>query len=165
MKCLNIRTPIFFACYCCLLIFFSKFTFSKKKIPGALSECQTVWIQIRTNILSVLIWVQTVCKGYQQTTKLTASKEGVKGVIKYFGHCIFDLGFVYCCQTCSLSNPFTCLLTLLHPGKLFPLFCRLLIFSKSTFSKISFRNTIRVSNTLDPDQARHFVGSDLGTNC
>ena len=25
-----------------------------------------VWIQIRTNILSILIWVQTVCKGYQQ---------------------------------------------------------------------------------------------------
>ena len=29
------------------------------------SECQTVLIQIRTNILSVMIWVQTVCKGYK----------------------------------------------------------------------------------------------------
>ena len=29
----------------------------------------------------------------------------------------------------------------------------------------SFRNTIRVSNSLDPDQARHFVGPDLGPNC
>ena len=28
-----------------------------------------VWIKIITNSLSVLIWVQTVCKGYQQTTK------------------------------------------------------------------------------------------------
>ena len=44
-------------------------------------------------------------------------------------------------------------------------FCRLLIFSKSTFSKNSFRNTIRVSNSLDPDQARHFVGPDLNRNC
>ena len=26
-------------------------------------------------------------------------------------------------------------------------------------------NTIRVSNSLDPDQARHFVGPDLGPNC
>ena len=26
-------------------------------------------------------------------------------------------------------------------------------------------NTIRVSNSLDPGQARHFVGSDLGPNC
>ena len=31
--------------------------------------CQTVWIQIRPDILSGLIWVQTVCKGYQQTKK------------------------------------------------------------------------------------------------
>ena len=28
--------------------------------------------------MSVLIWVQTVCKGYQQTTKFAASKERVK---------------------------------------------------------------------------------------
>ena len=37
-------------------------------------------------------------------------------------------------------------------------FCCMLNFSKS------FRNTIRVSNSLDPDQARHFVGPDLGPN-
>ena len=37
--------------------------------------CQTVWIQIRTNILSVQILVQTVCKGHQQTTKVAVSKE------------------------------------------------------------------------------------------
>ena len=28
-----------------------------------------------------------------------------------------------------------------------------------------FFNTIRVSNSLDPDQARHFAGPDLGPNC
>ena len=40
-------------------------------------------------------------------------------------------------------------------------FCRLLIlFSKSTFSKNS-----RASNSLDPDQVRHFVVPDLGPNC
>ena len=26
-------------------------------------------------------------------------------------------------------------------------------------------NTIRVSNSSDPDQDRHFVGSDLGPKC
>ena len=26
-------------------------------------------------------------------------------------------------------------------------------------------NTIRLSNSLDPDQAGHFVGPDLGLNC
>ena len=31
-------------------------------------------------------------------------------------------------------------------------------FQKSTFSKNSFKITIRMSNSLDPDQARHFVG-------
>ena len=40
------------------------------------------------------------------------------------------------------------------------LFCR-----QSTFLKNSFRNTIRVANSLDPDQARHFVGPHLGLNC
>ena len=30
------------------------------------------------------------------------------------------------------------------------------------FSEKSFRNTIRMSNSLDPDQAHHFVRSDLG---
>ena len=38
---------------------------------------------------------------------------------------------------------------------------------KKPFSKKSFRNTIRlrVSNSLNPDQTRHFVGPDLGSNC
>ena len=38
-------------------------------------------------------------------------------------------------------------------------------FSKFTLSKNSFRNTIGVSNSLDPDQVRHFVRPDLGPNC
>ena len=39
--------------------------------------------------------------------------------------------------------------------------------SKSSFSKIlKFRNTpFRVSNSLDPDQGRRFVGPDLDHNC
>ena len=48
--------------------YFSKSIFLEKIQSGIQSECQTVWVQIRTDILSVLIWVQTVCKGYQQTT-------------------------------------------------------------------------------------------------
>ena len=38
-------------------------------------------------------------------------------------------------------------------------------FSKLTFSKNSFRNTIRISNRLAPDLARPSVGPDLGPNC
>ena len=39
--------------------------------------------------------------------------------------------------------------------------------SKLTFIKNSqsFRNTIKVSNNLDPDQDRHSVCPDLGPNC
>ena len=44
-------------------------------------------------------------------------------------------------------------------------FCRLLILFRVNFSKISFRNTTRVSNGLDPDQALHFDRPDLGPNC
>ena len=29
----------------------------------------------------------------------------------------------------------------------------------------SLKNTISVSNSLDPDQAQHFVGPDLDQNC
>ena len=45
------------------------------------------------------------------------------------------------------------------------------LFLKSTFfrkKKKPFGNTIRVSNSLDPDQARRFltnVGPDLGADC
>ena len=38
-------------------------------------------------------------------------------------------------------------------------------FSKLTFSNNSFRNSIRVSNSLYPGQDPHFVGPDLGPNC
>ena len=46
-------------------------------------------------------------------------------------------------------------------GNFHTFFC--LIFSKIVFFfKNSFRNTIRASNSLDPDQARHFDRPDLG---
>ena len=43
---------------------------------------QMVWILVKTSILLVLLWIQTVRKGYQQTIKFTASKERVKGLQK-----------------------------------------------------------------------------------
>ena len=44
------------------------------------------------------------------------------------------------------------------------LFSCLLIFFEINFFKNSFWNSIRVSNSLNPDQARP-VGPDLGPNC
>ena len=37
-----------------------------------------------------------------------------------------------------------------------------LIFPKSTFF---LKNYFKISNSLDPDKTRHFVGSDLGPSC
>ena len=39
------------------------------------------------------------------------------------------------------------------------------LFSKKKISNNSFRTTIRVSKSLEPDQGQHFVGPDLGPNC
>ena len=61
--------------------------------------------------MSGLVWVQTVCKGYQQTTP-----DELKMCFPYL---------VY---------------------------------------RNSFRNTIRVLNSLDPDQGQRFVGPDLDPN-
>ena len=52
-----------------------------QKIPsGTPSEFQTVWIQTRTDILSVLIWVQTVCKKLSVDDKSRASKKIVNNI-------------------------------------------------------------------------------------
>ena len=62
-----------FACWVilhtfCRLLFFLNFQnqLFPKIISGTPSAYQTVWIQIRPDILSGLIWVQTICNGYQQ---------------------------------------------------------------------------------------------------
>ena len=61
-------------------------SFFFKKKSGTLSECQIVWVQIRIRIdsLSVLIWVQTVCKCYKQTTQVTISKKKDGTVLQFF---------------------------------------------------------------------------------
>ena len=64
-----------FSGFCCRLLFF-KINFVKI-LSRTLSECQMFWIQMRTDVLSVLIWVQTVFKGYKQTTNVATSKESV----------------------------------------------------------------------------------------
>ena len=50
------------SCFYFRLLTFFKIKFLKINHPGPPSECQTVWIQIKTDILLVFIWVQTVCK-------------------------------------------------------------------------------------------------------
>ena len=52
-------------------------------------------------------------------------------------------------ESSSVSRIFFFFVNSLHSGLFCMLFCRLRIFSKSSFSKNSFRNTIGVSNSLD----------------
>ena len=61
---------------------------------------------------------------------------------------------------------FAVVYNLLHSGKIFTLESSSAdFFQNYLFKKKSFRNTVRVSNSLDSDQDRHFVGPDLGSNC
>ena len=54
------------------MYFFRLLTFFKTILSRPLSECQTVWIQIKT---SVLIWVRTFCKGCRETKNAAASRQ------------------------------------------------------------------------------------------
>ena len=53
--------------------FFFKINFSKK-ISGIPSECQN---SLDLDQRAGLIWVQVVCKGYQQMTKVATSRERI----------------------------------------------------------------------------------------
>ena len=64
----TILSSAVFAIVVVVFVVVFKINFFKIILLGIPSECQTDWIQIRPNILSDLIWVQFVCKGYQQMT-------------------------------------------------------------------------------------------------
>ena len=48
-------------------VFFQNQLF-RKFLSGKPSGCQTACIKIMHDIMSGMVWVQTVCKGYQQVT-------------------------------------------------------------------------------------------------
>ena len=63
-----------FSFFCCqLLTFFIIYFFKKKSFRNT-----KVWFKIRTHVLTVLIWVFSVCKGHKQMTYVATSKEKVK---------------------------------------------------------------------------------------
>ena len=72
-----------FACFCHLWILVVEnllFKKTKQKNPQQLENyirCQTVWIQVRPDIMSGLIWVQAVFEGYHEMTKVATSRERV----------------------------------------------------------------------------------------
>ena len=48
--------------------------FCEKKFFQEYHRCQAVWIPIRPDGLSVLIWIQTVCRDYEQSGHVVAPK-------------------------------------------------------------------------------------------
>ena len=72
----------------------------QKIISGISSGCQTVWIMIRPDVLSGLICVQTVYKGYQQTTLVCRE---VKGDSMYMYH--YLMGLANCIANTSEGGP------------------------------------------------------------
>ena len=89
-------------------------------------------------------------KVYWQATKVTAIKERVENIFSSFFH-------KTCCGcTFEALSMAANVLTFCMLGK-FSFFLYADFFSKSTFLE-KFRNTIRVSNSLDPDHAQCFEG-------
>ena len=81
------------------MLLLSSADFFLKILSGTLSECQTVWIQIRNERKSVLIFVQTVCKGYKRMAKVDGSKVTMKLYIIVF----FLIFFKFFLQVFSIS--------------------------------------------------------------
>ena len=76
---------ILFLLFCRLLTFFQNLPF-QKILSGTVPVCQTVWIPIRPDVLSGLIWVYSVCKNQQQTTKFAAGRQRVNCTFHESGH-------------------------------------------------------------------------------
>ena len=89
-----------FACFFGICGFSFKMNFFKK-IFQEYHQCQTIWIQIRPDVLSGLIRVQTVCKGYQQTTKVPTSWEKVN---KKKNCWCFSYFFIFICCGYSIET-------------------------------------------------------------
>ena len=66
-------------------------------------------------------------------------------------------------KVCNIYISMT--LTICMLGNFFTIFLSSADFFKVKFSKSPFINITWVSNSLDPDQARHSVGPDLSPNC
>ena len=106
-----------------------------------------------------LYWLHGACYARNRgPVRMLASRQwphvirGSKACKKQLNHVKLNFGNLLSLTLCLLGN-FSCFFVVCW------------FFSKSTVSKNSFRNNSRMSNSLDSDQTRCFVGPDLGPNC
>ena len=81
-------------CHYIRLLTFFKIKFLKINHTGPPSECHTVWIQIKTDILLVFIWVQNVCK------RLLANDK----IIHWHAKSYNRFCFCFCCFTSHVNS-------------------------------------------------------------
>ena len=94
---------------------FFEIKFFKKNLPELPSECQTVWIQIRPDDSSSLIWVRTVYKGCQQVTLAVKDLLKLPVSVYYFHHpesnsCLKEIIYSCNCRKQRLSVVLTFLI-------------------------------------------------------
>ena len=80
------------------MLTFFKIKFLQINHPGPSSECQTVWIQIKTGSLLVFIWVQTVCKRLladDENRRWHAKSYNKYNILSHIGS--FQLGYTCIC--------------------------------------------------------------------
>ena len=80
---------------------FFKIIFFEKILSGIPSKCQTEMIQTRPDLSLDLIWVQSVCKGYQQTTLVDRELKGYLSVTFHTNciakHCLINMVYLTEC--------------------------------------------------------------------
>ena len=90
--------------FCCLWIFFLKLTFSKTSFRNTIRVSNS-WDPDQARHFVSLIWVHTVCKGYQQTTKVATSRERVY----LYAEDIYSFCFSVCPLICMYVHTYACL--------------------------------------------------------
>ena len=76
----------------------------QKNLSGIQTECQRVWIQIRPNIVSGLIWVLTVCKNYQQMTLVDKAVTVLDCNIGHYKMLITSPNNCVCCRQLTFAK-------------------------------------------------------------
>ena len=128
------------------LLIFSKINFFEKNLSGKLSECQTVWIL--PDILLGLIWVQTVCKGYQQMTLVGYELNAHADISREVSNLNFGLGlhlhpyFVYATSQGSGQSLHMCRLAWVFIARQCDKYCRFENVARILFSIIALKDIL-----------------------
>ena len=122
---LNSACSVFFKAFLSSADYFQNQLF-RKFLSGIPSECQMVWILIRPDVLSGLIWVKTICKDHQQTTNNIDHIQSLNQSLAIQGGMCYALFHMYAAKL------FACWVFFKH-------FCRLLIFFKINFFEKFFQ--------------------------